>query len=633
MASKKRTTTENPVSAIAEKSHKQKEREEKVKKWLQKITDAKTVKENWRKEFRIALAYDYRDGKQRPSDALEGEWITINKFYAMLLAELPTLYSVDPYFYIKVAKSYSVNPMDVALFEARAKVRTSMLNYLKRELKLKPKVRLCVLDAYFQFGVEKQYFHADMIDNPDAGKPMKSENEEDLFDPDTNEPIKEPRELPANQAYKTVRVHPDDFLFDGDAGPLEDDWSWLAQKVVRPLEDVKKDKRYNSEARSNVRPTEVYKDEVDKDKKRRQKGLATAQQEVQPENVVLWEIYDLKSNQWLVVSEGLETDYMIDPGPLTKGTEKHPYAILRLGLLRDNSPYPVPPATQWIDPQREYCNLRSKIMTHRKRFNRKYEMVDSAFDDADSAASKLETGGDGTVLRRNSAWPSQAVFPIQDAQLDQNHIQEAIMLRNDFEDLATGANQQGYGAGVDSATEAGIIEKRVTMREGDRLSIVMEFVTDIGMKIDQLVKANITRDQAVKVSGPQGEIWELVRENDYADIDGEYEYTVNVGATTPQLPEVERAQWISFLSLLGNAPQLMMSRTLLKRSAEMHHIEDENLVNELHKIGQQMMQMQAQAASAKAAGKAGSTPGVSSPMTLAASTTGGMAAGADNAMR
>jgi hypothetical protein len=117
-----------------------------------------------------------------------------------------------------------------------------------------------------------------------------------------------------------------------------------------------------------------------------------------------------------------------------------------------------------------------------------------------------------------------------------------------------------------------------------------------------------------------------VRAQDYEGIDGEYEYSVNVGATTPQLPEIERAQWISFLSLLGNAPQLMLSKSLLKRSAEMHHIEDENLVNELFMIGQRMSQ-------GGMPGAAGSTPGVSSPMTLPGSTTGGMAAGANNSAR
>ncbi len=72
------------------------------------------------------------------------------------------------------------------------------------------------------------------------------------------------------------------------------------------------------------------------------------------------------------------------------------------------------------------------------------------------------------------------------------------MLRADFQELAVGANQQGSGSGIDSATEAGVVEKRTQIREGDKIGQVMEFVNDAGRKLDQVVQANITKDQAVK---------------------------------------------------------------------------------------------------------------------------------------
>jgi hypothetical protein len=162
-------------------------------------------------------------------------------------------------------------------------------------------------------------------------------------------------------------------------------------------------------------------------------------------------------------------------------------------------------------------------------------------------------------------------------------------------------------------------------REGDRLSMVMDFITSIGRKLDQLVQANITRDQAVKVTGPQGEFWKLVRVADYEEIDGEFEYSVNVGASTPQLPEIERAQFTAVLGLIASAPFLGMSKNLLKRVAELHHIEDEGLINELHQIIMQMMQGQPQAP-----GGVGSQPNTVDAMTRPASVQGGMAAGVNN---
>src|SRR5512139_3138589 len=174
------------------------------------------------------------------------------------------------------------------------------------------------------------------------------------------------------------------------------------------------------------------------------------------------------------------------------------------------------------------------------------------------------------------------------------HIMELNMLREDFNELAIGANQRGTGTGVDSATEAGILEKRTQVREGDKIGLVMEFITETGRKLDQTVQANITKDQAVKVAGgPDGEYWELVRTTDYDDIAGQYQYSINVGATTPQLPEIERAQWMAFLGLIAQAPQLAQSPALVKKMAELHHIYDEALVQELVKIATQQVQMQA----------------------------------------
>jgi hypothetical protein len=180
---------------------------------------------------------------------------------------------------------------------------------------------------------------------------------------------------------------------------------------------------------------------------------------------------------------------------------------------------------------------------------------------------------------------------------------ELNMLREDFNELAIGANQRGSGTAIDSATEAGIIEKRTQVREGDKIGLVMEFVTDIGRKLDQVVQANITKDQAVKVAGgPDGEYWELIRTSDYDEINGQYQYSINVGATTPQLPEIERAQWMAFLGLVAQAPWMAQSPNLVKKMAELHHIYDDNLVDELVKLATGQSQMQAQQAAAKGVG-------------------------------
>lgn len=578
-----------------------------AKDWVEKIDSAKQVKKNWRDKFRVDLAYEYYEGRQRPPGTPEDEWVTINLVWSELQAELPTLYSTDPYFYIKLRKSYSVNPTDLVLFENKAKVRQAYLNYLKQELKLKPKIRLSILDAFFQFGIIKVIYNADLVENPANGKSITDENGNEMMD-DLGQPLIEPEYLPANEEYKVTRLHPNDFFVDADAGPMDDEVKWKAHRIKKSLEDVKKDNKYEKSFRDKIQATEVS-EEADKAQEDRQKGQGnTNKDEKKPDTVVLYEVYDLKKQEFLVVSEGCMEEFGIKPSPLPPGIEQDPFIDLRFSM-RDSSWYPIPPISQWIEPQRDFCDLRSKLKTHRKRFNRKYELDAKAYSDPENAAAQVTVGDDGTVIIKDGMSVGPGINPISDAPLDQQIHMEYGYLRQDFMEVAMGPNQRGATAGVDSATEAGILEKRTVIREGDRVGLVTDFMTDIGRKIDQLAQVHLTQPLAVKVVGPQGEFWEAVDPAAYDDILGEYEYTVNVGATTPQLPEIERAQFLAFLNLVAAAPQLMVSKHLMKKTAEMFHIFDESLIDELYQIGQQMM-----AAAQGPPGGGGSTPNVQ-PMT------------------
>lgn len=611
-----------PKKKIAAKIGKAKEEEPKgdpkAKEWLDKIKKAGQVREEWRKGFRVTTAYDYWEGRQRPPSVPESQWITINLFYSTLITMLPSLYNTDPYFYIKLKRSFIPEPMMIALYDQRGRIRQSMINYLKEELELKEKMRMSIFDAIFQFGVIKIHYEAEMVENPDKGKFVIGEDGTISLN-EKGEPIKEPNEIPASEAYKITRIHPDDFLVDEDAGPLNEDVKWKAQRIKENVKDVRKNKKYKASSRQSVQPTEIS-DQVQREREQRKKGSVYASAEKNQENdvVVLWEVWNIEDDEWFVVAEGCN-DFMIDPSGVPNGTEGDPFIDLRF-TMRDDSWYPLPAASQWIDPQREYCDLRSKLMVHRKRFNRKYTAFLQGLKD-ESELTKLEIGDDGTCIITTS--PGDAIVsPIKDAPLDQNHIQELALLRNDMALLAVGPNQARSGQGVDSATEASIIEKRLQVQEGDWIGSVIDMATKIARKLDQLVKANITRDQAIKVAGPQGEYWELVRTGDYEDIEGEYEYSVNVGATTPKLPEIERAQWIAFLNLIASAPQLALSKRLLKQMSELFHIDDEAMLNEIYQIAFQMM-----SGKMPMPGRQGSAPGAPG---LPGTASAGMAAGPAN---
>ena len=561
------------------------------KKWEERIERGKCFKdEDFTKPFKVELGRDYFEGKQNPGWP-ENEWLTINKIYSHIKAQLPVLYAIDPYFYVKLKKSYKPDPMSVVTMEQKGKMRQAYLNYLKGETELKTKARMSIQDAFFAYGVIKTHFTAEEIENPDAGQPMLDDDEIEMIDPETGQLILEPDTIPINERYKVTRIHPDNLIFPEHSGPLDDEWPWIAERFVISKAQAKKNKWISKTALDDA-PTKT-KAEAEKDKK---KGFFSVfstktdsdKKTSDQEYYVGYEIYDLENSEWLIIIEDAKSPAK-DPGPLPKGTEDHPYSILRF-TLRDKSPYPIPPVSQALDPQKELNMARSRIMTHRKRFNRKYVLSRQFFSDPDDAASKLTYGEDGTVLTTDAGDARMAVSAIQDAQLDQQTYLEISALNGDLvETLSTSGEARGLPQ-ADSATQAALIDKRLEVREGDMLSQVVDWVTDIARKLDQLVQAHITEDEAVKIYGPQGEFWEMVKSTDYQAIDGEFEYSVNVGAMLPRLPQTERAQWMAFLQVLMGFPHLMTSKHFMTQMAELHHIEDENMVEELRQIGLQIMQ-------------------------------------------
>lgn len=538
-----------------------------AKVWAERIERAESRRKAWEEEMRVQQALAYYKGQQNPGYP-PAEWITVNKIYSHLQAQLPSLYSVDPYFYVRLKRSYSPYPDDIVIYEKMGKTRAAYLNYLKEELNLKTTARLAIQDAHFAYGVVKVHYVAEELKNPtggsaiadEDGKPLMGEDGQALFEPDF---------VLANERYAVTRVDPSDFLWDEDAGPLADKWAWVGERIRMTKSQARNDRRLKPAVLASLE-TEA-----------RDEGDSDSQQVY-----CLYEVYDLRAKQWLIVSEDAETVVM-DPRPLPAGVEQHPYCILRFTLQPD-SPYPIPPVSVALDPQREYGLARSRLLTHRKRFNRKYQLYGPAFDDPDIAASRLETGEDGTVLVSNV--PQDAIRPISDAPLDQASYLEIQQLNADLIELMGSSDEARGISGADSATQAALIDKRMDVREGDRQSLVIDWVRDIARKLDQLVQVHITGDEAVRIVGPDGESWEMVRTTDYRQIAGEYSYEVNVGSTMPRIPQVERAQWLAFLQLVAQAPQLMLSKRLMQHMAELHHIEDSVMLEELQKIGEQVTQ-------------------------------------------
>ncbi len=583
------------------KEEKTKEKSDELqKKWMSRIDFAKKCQTQWKDDFKVDLGREYYYGKQIPPGENSNEFIAVNKIYAHVQTQLPSLYSLDPYFYVKLKQSYK--PDSLEAYENNARLRQAALNYYKVELKLKEKARLGILDAEFEYGIIKTRYCSDQKPHEKAGQPIVGEESGKVLK-DGEEPLKYPDTVPVNERFEILRIQPGDFVWGDESGPLDYSWPFIAERVRMTREQAEADKSLNQEI---VKATKGYKEKSEqKDEPQGfwQKVSDTFGGDKQEESEILvfWEIYDLQHKKWLKVLEGADAPVM-EPAALPKGVDRHPYSVLRFALTHDG-PYPIPPVSQAIDPQKEYNLARSRILKHRKRFNRKYEVVHSGLIAEESDMSKLETGGDGTYILVNA---QGTVHPIQDAPLDGQSYTELALLNQDMVEIFGTPNNARGVSDTDSATEASIQDKYLGIREGDKLSMVTDWLIDIGQKLDMLLQAHMDKKMAVSVMGPRGAEWFNITPDAYQKIEGEYEYSVNVGATKPRIPEMQRAQWLAFMQLVTQMPHILTAPNFMKRMAEMHGIEDEAALEELREIGLKIMQGQM-----PMPGGGGSKPGAS----------------------
>jgi hypothetical protein len=322
-----------------------------------------------------------------------------------------------------------------------------------------------------------------------------------------------------------------DMFVDPDARHPKE-WAWVAQRIWRPVEDVKVDERYSSTARNRVSTKKWSRWSGDGDsdarndtKNNRPMGF-----------VEVIEYYDVKRNTVSTFSLSGESDNDRDNGFLIK-PKKMPYAMgqpfvmLRAYEVPDYF-YPMGDVEQIESLQLELNETRSQMMNHRKRFQRKWLYEKDAFDRDGVAA--LESDVDNTMIPvisdgniANVITPLPAVITPSDFY-DQSSLISADLDRvsgvSDYQRAGTQANVKR------TATEAAMIGDAANSRSQDRLAKVETMLAGIGERLIGLMQQYMTGEQVARIVTMPGKAW-VNYDADF--IQGEFDYEVAAGSTEP----------------------------------------------------------------------------------------------------
>jgi hypothetical protein len=324
------------------------------------------------------------------------------------------------------------------------------------------------------------------------------------------------------------RVSPFDVFIDADATSMHDA-KWIAQRIRRPIAEVKSDKRYNKAAREDVTIMAVsrYSDDPSQ-RKVYDKNYGYAE---------IWEYYDIRTKTMCVFTENSEV-FLIKPTKMPYAFG-HPFVMLRNYDVPDAF-YPIGDLEQIEPLQKELNETRTQMMNHRKKFSRKYLYKESAFDQFGRTA--LESDDDNVMVPVVSDEPLGGVVTAFPAVISPPEFySQSDLITNDINRI-TGLPEFMNGGIPEirrTATEISAVQDAANSRTADKLAIVELSIGEVARRMLILAQQFMTGKQVARIIGKDGEPFWVEYDREY--LEGDFDFEVVGGSTQPH-NEAQRRQ-------------------------------------------------------------------------------------------
>lgn len=483
-----------------------------------------------------------RSGRWRESEGYDEQWKRMKDLYRgrqNATASATDRLIVNMCFATKnvIAPSVAVNNPKFTVmarrpeYEVQAMFAEEAVNYQWRTGGYQEQFRLCVDDwLVFGFGYMKVAYK--FITEPkvakadsDSGDPYSADTE----GVDDREPVEgnveSERNVLEDRPY-AERVSVFDIFVDPDGRTMED-IRWIAQRIRRPVADVRVDWRYSPKYRKDVQPTMTSRWEEGRAPRPESGGLESKDTGF----VDVIEFYDLKRKTLQVFTDNATEGFLIAPEPMPYAFGP-PFLMLRNYEVADEF-YPMGELEQIETLQYELNETRSQMLNHRKRYARKYLYLEDAFDDVGMNA--LATEDDNTMVPVNSGQDiNRVIIPMPSVGTPPDFYNQTQMIQDDI-DRVSGVSDYMRGDMPEirrTATEAAMVQDAQQSRAADKLSKVEKFLGKLGERIIQLMQQYMTGEQVIRVMGTQAApVW-LNFDRDY--IQGQFDFEVEAGSTEPQ---------------------------------------------------------------------------------------------------
>jgi len=599
-------------------------RQDEYKRWVSKVHHSQKVRKDWERDYIVEECEKFIIGKQvgiRSKDPV------FNHTLATIKTIKPSIFYTHPKFYIRPKPGNEGIPK-----ESTAAIGEAVLDSIgQQDNNFKNAASLALWQNFTRIGVLKIIHEPTAIKNPDAGQPMWSTQENGdpiidpqtglpspLNDPATGQPMVEPDEVLTDQVYRYEWIEAGNMLLP-DEGPDQSKWTWIGEEIVVTLDEAKEDERFPKALRDQLDANETT------NKMKKSKGQSySAVDDKESERLRYYECYDIDERKWYVIAEGQQFDDFLLYEDLPKGIEDHPYAILpgfTPIMAPEPSPWPLPHVFSWMDIQKEYNIRRKQITEGAKRSSRKGVFEANTFEDEAKAVQLLQSPDDMTFTQVSGV---ATIKMLEAPDVNPSIYKDVALLQADWRIITGQTGARLSDPDTNTATEATYVERAGNLRDADMLDAVNDWLTAAGKKMFRLVKATMTLDMWIHIRGfsdtefksyvqrvyqlPSEMIEylpglkEIFRERygkekwhraTRQDLEFEADVSVVPGSYRPRNLDIERKQWMEFLSIIGQFPQLALSRELLRETAAKFEYISERMLDELTALAQKMIQVNA----------------------------------------
>lgn len=568
--------------------------------WAKRLRTAEKYKKEWENLFKCEILNEYYEGRQwSGQNELKYNPYVINKVYETIQIKIANFIPTKLEFLVH---SRAGNEDDIAAAAHSAQLKEDVLNTVTQDPdnNFVEEAEQVYKDSFFRFGIFETGYSADWVDNPRVPKPLLGKDTSTTLTTSAQLKVKfEPPELPQNERVYFKHIPARTFHIGGNDHKYLNRCGWVGYYEFVDRQDLLSMKKLLNRDKLERAYVTGDADEPDVEGLRDEKSYRSG------DTLKIWHIWDLKAQMRLLV---------VDDPCVTVYQKK--YTFLPLTDLRPdrrlitNGFYPIPPAYHWLSLQDEFNETREQLRAHRRRFVRKFQVVENAIDDEE--IEKFENGPDGALVKVKR---ENAIGPIQTANLGPEEGESIELTNSDFDKISgTSGNERGV-SDRGTATEATIVNNRTSVREGKERDRIVKFFSTVGRHVLLIVREKFTGKTLAKLTAPEGESFlGSVQANGAAyryvtseDLKDGYDFKIDVDVTSMSVvaAQDEKKKLLEYLSILTQFPMVAFSPYLVREIAYRCGYRNEKAIAEFQQMAllmelARMSQLQSAAQGAQA---------------------------------